>query len=97
LVSYFVEWHHTESLGGTVLTKIPELLHHQYKKGSTFSVAEFESDNVIGSVTFRSDAQCDADAITVSSEQPLFTEYRILVSEREIDEFLTSVYTSVQG
>ncbi|HEY9041537.1 MAG TPA: hypothetical protein VIN66_05105 [Rheinheimera sp.] len=80
-----------------MLTKSPELLYHQYKKGSTFAVAEFETDNVIGSVTFRSDAQCDADAIAVTSEQPLFTEYRILVNEREIDEFLTSVYASVQG
>ena len=97
LVSYFVEWHRTENLGGIVLTKSPELLYHQYKKGSTFAVAEFETDNVIGSVTFRSDAQCDADAIAVTSEQPLFTEYRILVNEREIDEFLTSVYASVQG
>jgi hypothetical protein len=53
LVSYFVEWHRTENLGDILLTKPPELLHHQYKKGSTFSVAEFESGNVIGSVTFR--------------------------------------------
>jgi hypothetical protein len=96
LVSYFVEWHHKKSLDGVVLTKIPELLHHQYKKDSTFSVAEFESDGVIGSVTFRSDGQYDADAIAVSLEQPLFTEYLILVSEKEIDEFLTTIYANVQ-
>lgn len=96
LVCYFVEWHRTAKLGGIALTKFPKLVQHKYKKGSTFSVAEFETENVIGSVTFRSDAQCDADAIVVTTEQTLFTEYRILVSEREIDEFLTSVYASVQ-
>jgi hypothetical protein len=97
LVSYFVDWHRKVNLGDISLTKYPELVQHKYKKGSTFSVAEFENNNILGSVTFRSDAQCDADAIVVSTEQPLFNEYRILVSEREIDEFLISVYASVQS
>ncbi|MBU2709273.1 hypothetical protein KCM76_24975 [Zooshikella marina] len=97
LVSYFVEWHRTATLGDIALTKSPELVQQKYKKGNTFSVVEFESDNIIGSVTFRSDAQCDAEAVVVSSEQALFIEYRILINEKEIDEFLTSAYASVQG
>ena len=96
LVSYFVEWHQTKNLGDIELTKSPKLLEHQFEEGTTFSVAEFESDQVIGSVTFRSDAQCDVEAIGISSEQSLFAEYRVLVNEREIDEFLTSVYASVR-
>lgn len=97
LVSYFVNWHSSANFSDIVLSKSPEMVQHKYKKGSTFSVVEFEAKNIIGSIVFRSDAQCDADAMVVNTEQPFFTEYRILVSEREIDEFLTSLYASVQG
>jgi hypothetical protein len=97
LVAYFIEWHSWASLGNVALSKSPTLVTDEYKIGSTFSVAEFEGENVIGSVMFRSDAQCDADALFISSELPVFNEYRILVSKNEIDEFLTSVYANVQG
>lgn len=96
LVSYFVEWHRSAELGNIELSKPPTLLAHKYQKGSTFSVAEFEGEDILGSVTFRSDAQCDADAICISTEKEIFNEYRILVSETELDEFLKSVYANVQ-
>ena len=60
-------------------------------------MAEFESDHVISSIIFRSDEHCDAEAIDISSKQPLFTKYCLLVNEREIDEFLTSLYISVHA
>lgn len=97
LVSHFIQWHRKASLGNVALSKPPILVSHEYKIGSTFSVAEFEGEDIIGSITFRSDAQCDADAIFISSEKSVFNEYRILVSKSEIDEFLASVYASVQG
>ena len=96
LVSYFVDWHCSENIGNVVLSKPPILESHKYQNGSTFSVAEFEGEDILGSITFRSDAQCDVDAICISTEQTVINEYRILVSETEIDDFLKSVYANVQ-
>jgi len=96
LVSYFVDWHCSENIGNVVLSKPPILESHKYQNGSTFSVAEFEGKDILGSITLRSDAQCDVDAICISTEQAAINEYRILVSETEIDDFLKSVYANVQ-
>ncbi|PWQ95666.1 hypothetical protein [Leucothrix arctica] len=95
LVAYFVEWHRTANLGAITLLKPPILVVSEFKKGSLFSVAEFENENIIGSITLRSDGQSDAEAMDIDSGKALFTEYRILVNEREIEEFLTSLYASV--
>ncbi|MCL6417727.1 hypothetical protein MIB92_18855 [Aestuariirhabdus sp. Z084] len=96
LVSFFIEWHRSANLGDVALSKPPTLITHKYKEGSTFSIAEFEGKDMLGSVTFRSDAQCDVDAICISTEKPIFNEYRILVNESEIAKFLDSLYANVQ-
>ena len=96
LVAHFIDRHHKASLGNITLSKLPTLLKHEYRLGSTFSVVEFVGKDIMGSVTFRSDAQCDAEAILISTDKPVFNEYRILISKNEIDEFLTSIYANVQ-
>lgn len=97
LVSYFINWHRNANLGEVRLAQAPELLRDSPQGGTVYSQVEFEVANVIGSVIYRSDAQCDADALVVTTGRPLFISYRILVSEKEIDEFLTSMYAYVQS
>lgn len=96
LVSYFVEWHKSNNLEGVKLLKLPTMVSYQYDEGSTFSVVEFKSKNIIGSVRLRSDAQCDADEMNIITEETIFNEYRILVNNTEINDFLQSVYNTVQ-
>ena len=97
LVSIFIKWHSLNNLGEVKLAKLPTSISHKYQKGHTFSVAEFETKNILGSITYRSDAQCDVDAINTVTGEAVFMEYRILVNENEINEFLQSVYSNVQS
>ncbi len=96
LVCYFIRWHSLNNFRGVKLTKVPTLILHKHKKGNTFSVVEFQAKNIIGSIIYRSDAQCDVDAINTKTGNAVFIEYRILVNDIEINEFLQSVYHNIQ-
>ena len=97
LIYIFIKWHSLNNLGKVKLVKIPTSISHKYKKGHTFSVAKFETKNIIGSIIYRSDAQCDVDAINTVTGETVFIEYRILVNENEINQFLQSVYSNFQS
>ena len=93
LVQYFDEWLNDNNLTDIQITKTPKLV--KFENGTLFSIAEFETEKVTGSVSFRSDGQCDAEAIRTDSEKTIFNKYRILVSRVELNEFLKSIYQCV--
>jgi hypothetical protein len=93
LVQYFDEWHKDNDLADIQFTKSPKMV--RFENGSLFSIAEFETEKIIGSVSFRSDGQCDTEAIRMDNEQTIFNKYRILVSRLELNEFLNSIYQRV--
>jgi len=90
LVEHFIKWHKIKLPQGVKITKEPNIVN--IGNESVASAVQYEYSNVIGSISYRSDGQLDAEALDINTEKFIYSIYRVLVSKAEISEYLESLY-----
>ena len=95
LVDEFVSWHRIADLADFEITKAPN--REEFQAGRFGAVVEFEYLDLLGTIIFRADGQCDSDLFRVSTSEQIRCQYDILVTPDEVREYLWSAYQTIRG
>lgn len=92
LVAFFIEWHNSKLSKDIIIIKKPIVVK---LNNSIASVVEFEHSNIIGSISYRSDGQLDAEAINVKSDEFICNLYHVLATKKDISNYLYGIYNFI--